>query len=151
MGSVSLTGQDTAQIDGIILSTLVDLVPFDVVFPEDLGMVKIGKNGNAIYAKNEQGRKADVSIRLLLGGIDDKYLNGRLQQWITDPSTFTLLTGMFVKRVGDGNGNVESKIYNMSGGFFKRQVDAKTSAESDTDQSVAVWRISFGACQVSIQ
>lgn len=151
MSDVSLTGQDTVQIDGIIFSTLADGIPFDIVFPEDLGAVKIGKNGNAIYAKNEQGRKADVTLRVLLGAVDDKYLTGRIQEWIDDPSTFTLLTGMFVKRVGDGQGNIESKIYNMSGGFFKRQVDAKTSAESDTDQSVAIYRITFGACQVSVQ
>ena len=126
-------------------------MPFDVTFPNDLGAVKAGKNGNTIYAKNEMGRVAEVVLRILLGGTDDKYLNGRLQQWITDPSTFTLLTGMFVKRVGDGQGNIESKIYNMTGGFFKRQVDAKTSAESDTEQSVAIWRITYGNAQVSIQ
>ncbi len=151
MPEVSLTGQDTVQIDGSIFQTLADGVPFDITFPNDLGAVKAGKNGNTIYAKNEMGRIADVVMRLILGGVDDKYMNGRLQQWITDPSAFTLMTGMFVKRVGDGAGNVESKIYNMTGGFFKRQVDAKTSAESDTDQSVAVWRVTFGACQVSIQ
>lgn len=151
MPATSLTGQDTVQIDGIIFSTLADATPFDVVFPNDLGAVKAGKNGNTIYAKNEMGRIADATLRLLIGGIDDKYLNGRLQQWITDPSTFALITGMFNKRVGDGAGNIESKIYNMTGGFFKRQVDAKTVAESDTDQSVAVWRITFGNAQVSIQ
>ncbi len=151
MPAVSLTGQDTVQIDGIIFQTLADQSPFDVTFPEDLGMVKIGKNGNAIYAQNQQGQKADINLLVLLGGIDDKYMNGRLQQWITDPSTFTLLVAMFVKRVGDGQGNIESKIYNCTGGFFKRQVDAKTSSEGDTAQSVATYRLSFSNCQVSIQ
>lgn len=151
MPETSLTGLDTVQIDGIIFSTLADGIPFDIVFPNDLGMVKAGKNGNAIYAKNEMGRVADVTLRILLGATDDKYMNGRLQQWITDPSTFSLLTAMFVKRKGDGAGNVESKIYNCTGGFFKRQVEAKTSAEGDTDQSVAVYPLSFGNCQVSIQ
>lgn len=151
MPEVSLTGQDTVQIDGIIFSTLADGTPFDITFPNELGMVKAGKNGNTIYAKNEMGRIADIVLRVLLGGTDDKYLNGRLQQWISDPSTFTLLTAMFVKRVGDGDGNTESKIYQCSGGFFKRQVEAKTSAEGDTDQSVAVYNLTFGNCQVSIQ
>lgn len=151
MPEVSLTGQDTVQIDGIIFETLGDGVPFDITFPNDLGMVKAGKNGNTIYAKNEMGRICDISLRVLLGGTDDKYMNGRLIEWIQDPSTFTLLTAMFVKRVGDGEGNIESKIYNCSGGFFKRQVEAKTSAESDTDQSIAVYQLTFGNCQVSIQ
>ena len=151
MAEVSLTGSDTVQIDGLIFSTLADGSPFEITFPEDLGQVKIGKNGNSIYAQNAQGKKADVTLRILLGGTDDKYLNGRLQEWITDPSTFTLLTAMFVKQVGDGQGNIESKIYNCTGGYFKRQVDAKTTAEADTDQSVAVYRLQFGNCQVSIQ
>ena len=150
-GSVSLTGQDTVQIDGIILATLADGSPFEITFPDELGMIKVGKNGNTIYAKNEGGRKADVAVRVLLGGFDDKYLNAKLQLWITDPSTFSLMTAMFCKRVGDGTGTVESKIYNCTGGIFKRQVDAKTTAEGDTDQSIAVYHLQFGNAQVSIQ
>lgn len=151
MPAVSLTGQDTAQIDGIILQTLADGMPFDITFPNDLGSVKAGKDGNTIFAKNEMGRVCAVTVRVLLGGKDDAYLNSRMQQWISDPSTFALLTAMFVKRVGDGEGTVESKVYQCSEGIFKRQVEGKTSAEGDTDQSVAVYELIFGNCQVSIQ
>lgn len=151
MAEVSLTGQDTAQIDQQILATLADGNPFDLTFPNELGTVKAGKNGNTIFAKNEMGRVAEVTLRVLVGGSDDKYLNSRMQEWITDPSNFKLLTGMFIKRVGDGQGNVESKVYQCSEGFFKRQVEAKTAAEGDADQSVAVYTLTFGNCQVSIQ
>ncbi len=150
-GAVSLTGQDTAQIDNRILQTLADGNSFDLQFPNELGAVKVGKNGNSIFAKNEQGRMADVTIRVLLGASDDKYLNGRMAQWNADPSTFTLLTGLFVKLVGDGNGGILSKVYDCTGGFFKRQVQVKTSSDGDTDQSVAVYELSFANCQVSIQ
>ena len=54
-GEVSLTGQDTVTIDGIIFQTLADGIPFDISFPNDLGTVKAGKNGNTIFAKNEMG------------------------------------------------------------------------------------------------
>lgn len=151
MPAVSLTGQDTVQINGTILATLADGNPFDITFPNDLGAVKAGKNGNTIYAKNEMGRVCNVTLRVLLGGADDKMLDGLLHLWVADPSTFELLTAMFNKRVGDGQGNVESKIYNMSGGFFRRQVPAKTSAESDTEQSVAVYELTFGNCDTSVQ
>lgn len=151
MAEVSLTGQDTAQIDGIILSTLADGNPFDIAFPNELGTVKTGKNGNTIFAKNESGRQATATLRVLLGGTDDKYLNSRLQQWISDPSTFELLVGMFIKRVGDGTGNIESKVYQCSDGIFRRQVPARTSAEGDAEQSVAVYELVFGNCQVSVQ
>lgn len=150
-GAISLTGGDTAQIDQQILATLADGNPFDITFPDDLGVVKVGKNGNTIFAKNESGRRANITLRVLLGGDDDKYLNSRMQQWISDPSTFELLTAMFIKRVGDGTGTIESKVYNCSNGIFRRQVPAKTSAEGDTDQSVAVYELAFGNCQVSVQ
>lgn len=151
MAEVSLTGQDTAQIDGIILESLADGNPFEITFPDELGTVKVGKNGNTIFAKNESGRKANVTLRVLTGGSDDKTLNSRMQQWITDPSTFELLVGMFIKRIGDGQGNIESKVYSCSQGIFRRQVAAKTSAEGDPDQSVSVFELVFGNCQVSIQ
>lgn len=151
MAEVSLTGQDTAQIDGTILQTMADGNSFDVTFPNDLGTVKSGKNGNTIFAKNEMGRIAAVTLRVLVGGTDDKYLNSRLQQWINDPSTFSLLTGMFIKHIGDGAGNLQSKVYQCSQGIFKRQVEAKTSAEGDAEQSVAIYELVFGNCQVSVQ
>lgn len=151
MPSVSLTGQDTATIDGIILQTLADGNPFEITFPNDLGAVKVGKNGNTIYAKNEQGRMANVTLRVLTGAADDKYLNSRMQEWINDPSTFELLVGVFIKRVGDGQGNIESKVYNCTGGVFRRQVSAKTSSDGDVEQSVASFELIFGNCQVSVQ
>ncbi len=151
MPQVSLTGQDTAQIDGIILQSLADGNAFEITFPEDLAQIKVGKNGNTIYGKNEQGRRADVNIRVLVGGSDDKYLNSRLQQWVNDPSSFALITGMFIKRVGDGQGNLQSKVYQCSGGVIRKQVEAKTSSDGDADQSVSPYMIMFGNCQVSIQ
>lgn len=151
MPAVSLTGSDTAQIDGIILSTMTDGKPFDITFPNNLATVKAGKDGNTIYAKNEMGRMADVTLRVLLGGADDKYLLGRLQQWISDPSTFSFLTGMFVKHVGDGQGNLQSKVYQCTGGTFVKQVEVFTSSEGDPEQSVAIYSLTFGNCQVSVQ
>jgi hypothetical protein len=151
MGSSSVTGKDTAQIDGIILTTMVEGTPFDIQYPENYAEVKVGKNGNAIYAKNSMGTIADVTVRVLLGGADDKYLTGRMAEWDQDESTFVLLTAMFVKRVGDGQGNVESKIYNMTGGVFRRGVPAKTVSEGDVEQSVAVYQMRFICPPASIQ
>lgn len=151
MPSVSLTGQDTATIDGNILQSLADGNPFDITFPQDLANVKIGKNGNAIFAKNEQGRRADVTLRVLLGSSDDKYLIAKIAQWKLDPSLFGLITGVFIKKVGDGQQNVQSKVYNCTGGVIQRQPEAKTAAEGDTDQSVAVYTILFANCDISMQ
>lgn len=151
MSDVSLTGLDTVQIDGRIFNDLADGTPFDIEFPEPYGMVKVGKNGNAVYAKNSMGILVDVTLRVLLGSSDDQYLLGRMAQWNADESSFVLLTSMFVKRVGDGQGNVQTKIYNMTGGYFKKGVSAKTVAEGDTEQSVAVYTMQFLCPPPSIQ
>jgi hypothetical protein len=150
-GGVSLTGKDTGQIDGNIITTMVEGTPFDIAFPEVYGEMKVGKNGNAIYAKNSMGTIADVTLRVLLGGIDDQYLTGRMAQWDQNESAFVLLTAMFVKHVGDGAGNVTTKIYNMTGGIFRRGVPAKTVSEADVEQCVAIYNMRFLCPPPSIQ
>lgn len=151
MGATSLTGQDTVTIDGLNFQTLADGNPFAVTFPNELGTIKRGKNGNGIFALNEMGGIAEVTIRVLLGGADDKYLNARIAQWRADPSNFTTLTCILVKRVGDGRGNNASKVYNLTGGIFTKMVEAMTSAEGNTDQSVAVYVMRFLDGEVSNQ
>lgn len=151
MSSVSLSGADTIQIDSRILNDLADQDSVMLTFPDDLAKVKAGKNGNTIYAFNNMGEVTEVTIRVLLGSSDDKYLNSRLQEQIQDFSSFILVTGDFTKRVGDGSANISSAVYQMAGGVFTRQVDAKTSSEGDTDQSVAVYKVMFGNAQRAIQ
>lgn len=151
MGAVSLTGADTIQIDSRTLNDLADGDCVALTFPEDLAKVKVGKNGNTIYAFNNMGQEIECVIRILIGSADDKYLNSRLQEQVQDFSSFILATGAFTKRVGDGQSNISSSIYQMSGGIFSRQVESKTSAEGDTEQSVAVYKITFGIGQRAIQ
>ena len=151
MSSTSLTGADTIQIDARIIRDLADGDCVNLVFPNDIAVVKASKNGNKIYAFNETGKQCEVTLRVLVGSDDDKYLNARLQSMKNDFSTFILLTGVFGKRVGDGAGNLSTDIYQMTGGVFKRQVDAKNNVEGNTDQSVAVYSIIFGNGDKSIQ
>lgn len=152
MQTVSLTGTDLIQIDQRILADLADGDAVALSFDNDLAMVKAGKNGNVIYALNEMGRVTGCSLRILLGSSDDKYLNSRMQEQKNGFSDFILLTGSFSKRTGTGDGgNPSTAVYQMSGGIFKKQVEAKTSAEGDTEQSVAVYTISFGNGNRSIQ
>jgi hypothetical protein len=150
-GSVSLTGADTIQIDDRILNDLADADSVKLTFPNDLAAVKASKDGNTIYAFNETGRTCEVELRVLLGSADDKYLNARLQEMKNAFSNFILATGTFSKRAGDGKGNVTTVVYQMAGGVFKKQVEAKTSSEGDTEQSVSVYTITFGNTGKSIQ
>jgi hypothetical protein len=151
MPSVALTGKDSIQIDQTVITDLADGDSVSLTFPNDLGMVKASKNGNAIYAMNEMGRIVECSIRVMVGSFDHKFLNSRLQEMKNDFSNFILLQGTFSKRVGDGLGNMTTVVYQCTGGVFKKQVEAKTSSEGDTEQSVAVFAIVFKSGESSIQ
>ncbi|MGB2578143.1 hypothetical protein AAIR98_000907 [Elusimicrobium simillimum] len=143
MYSVSLTGSDTIKIDDRILADLADSDAATLTYVNELTAVKTGKNRNSIYALNETGHQADLVIRVLRGSADDKYLLNRLNNMSQDFARFVLITGEFVKNVGDGAGNITSDTYLTSGGTFLRKVDAKSSAEGDTEQSVSIYTIRF--------
>ena len=151
MASISLTGQDAVQINGRNLNDLADGDSVTLTYPNDIAALKSSKNGNVIYAFNETGKQCEVALRLLLGSADDKFLNSLLSTMKSDFSKFVLLTGIFVKRVGDGAGNLNNVIYQCSGGIFKKQVEAKTNAEGNTDQSVVIYTIVFGQGIKAIQ
>jgi hypothetical protein len=142
--TVALSGDDTIQVNNQVLSTLANQNPGHVTFPSETATVEQGKNGTTVYAQNNMGFVADLTLRLLLAGFDDKYFNSLLQQQTTAFSTFGLMTAVFTKRVGDGKGGVSSVIYQLSGGVFSKGVEVITSARGDVEQSVAVWPIRFG-------
>lgn len=147
MNTISLTGEDVIQVvdpssGGI--RNVADMADGDSVvlaFNNDKATVKVGKNGNTIYAKNAMGELVDVSIRLLRGSADDKFFNSRMAEQDADFSAFIPLVMNFVKRTGDGKGNVGSDVYPMVGGVFKKNVDTKTTAEGDAEQSVSVYNL----------
>ena len=150
-GAASITGFDTIMIDGRIISDLADGNAVDITFPNDLAAAKAAKNGNTIFAENAMGRMGEYSLRVLLGSSDDKYLNSRKQEQRNSFSDFILLTGSFSKRVGDGRANISTKVYQAVGGIFKKEPQAMTSAEGNTDQSVVVYALQFARVDVSIQ
>lgn len=139
----ALTGSDVITINGRILADLIDGDTVMVDFPNDIGAVKTGKNGNSIFAFNATGQNATTQIRLVLGSADDKFMQSLLASWIKDPSAFSLITAQFIKKTGDGAGNVASVIYDLTGGVFAKTPVAKTNVEGDTEQSVVVWNLTF--------
>ncbi len=141
MGSVAISGKDSLQIDGRIITDFADGDNSKFTFPNDIGMMKVSKNQNAIYAQNATGMVVDGEIRLIRGSADDRFMNARLQEWINDPANFILLAVIFTKRIGDGQGTLISDVYQMNGGVFKKNVEAKSNAEGDTEQSVSIYTI----------
>lgn len=151
MGSFSLTGADTAVISGIVLRDVADGDWFTLTFPNTLAEVKTGKNGNSIFASNAMGQQGEAVLRVLRGSSDDLALDALLQQQLQDFASFITLDGTFVKRIGDGNGGITPDQYVATGGIFSNEVDAKSNAEGDTEQSVSVYRMKFANVQRAAQ
>lgn len=143
MASASLTGQDTVIINNRVFNDLADGDAVTLDYPNDIANVKTGKNGNSIYSLNESGRQSEVKVRLIRGSADDKFLNNLLTQQQANFSGFPLMIGQFIKKVGDGAGNLSGDTYLMSGGIFNKAVGAKTNADGDVEQSVAVYSLKF--------
>ena len=141
--SVALTGKDTTIID---TRRLTDFATGDVVLidaPNNLVELKQGKNGNAIYAYNATGKQVTATIRVIRGTADDKYLAARMQEYINDPAAFVLISGEFIKRSGDGAGNITNEVYTMSGGVIQKMPGGKENVEGDTEQAVSIYVLVF--------
>ena len=146
--SVALTGKDTISLGsrGLALRIFADLADGDVAvldFPNNLVEAKTGKNGNTIYAFNSTGVVATATIRVLRGSADDKYLNAELNRFKLDPPAYTLIDGEFVKRVGDGIGNVTNDVYSLDGGIVQKMPNMKENVEGDIEQGIAIWQVIF--------
>lgn len=143
MPAVALSGNDTITINNTPLSDLGDDNCVELTFPNEIAKVKIGKNGNAIYGLDTTGQMSEVNIRVLRGSSDDKFLNNLLIAQQNNFAGTVLLFGTFIKKMGDGQGNITSDTYVMSGGVFSKFPEAKSNVAGDTEQSVAIYMIRF--------
>lgn len=143
MSTVSLTGEDTIIINNRVMADLGDGDAGAMTFPNEIATLKTGKNGNVIYSLNQTGKEAELVLRVIRGSADDKFLNNLMSQQRINFSSFILMSGEFIKKVGDGEGNVTSDTYIMNGGIFMKEVDTKSNQEGDTEQSISIYSLKF--------
>lgn len=143
MSTIAMSGADTIMINNQILVDLADGDCVDLKFPNEIANLKTGKNGNSIYGLNESGKQCEVNLRVVRGSSDDKFLNNLLAQQQANFAGTVLMIGEFIKKLGDGAGNVISDTYIMSGGIFTKQIEAKSNVEGDPSQSIAIYAMKF--------
>jgi hypothetical protein len=142
---LTLSGSDTCTINNQALADFADGNFVECTFPNDLANVKTGKNQNSIFGFNAAGVQAEVKIRLVRGGNDDKFLQNLLTQQNNNFSGTVVLTGTFIKKLGDGQGNITSDTYILGGGIFQKIPDGKSNAEGETEQSIAIYALKFAS------
>lgn len=145
MAKVALTGSDTVTINNQPLIDFADGNCVELMFPNAIANVKTGKNGNSIFGLNASGVQAEVKLRLIRGGNDDKFLNNLLAQQNANFAGTVLLTGTFIKKLGDGAGNITSDTYILAGGIFEKIPEGKSNVEGETEQSTALYSMKFAS------
>jgi hypothetical protein len=150
MPATVITGKDTLVLNGHVFHQLADGDCGKIVYDEDLTKLKVGKDGNAVFGQNQGGRAGTLTIRVLIGSADDKYLNGLDASYLSDSSGYVLDIGSLFKNLGDGGGNRNSVVYQLVGGAPKRQPEGKINADGDPNQSVTEWTWIFAQVARSI-
>lgn len=143
MGALALSGNDTINISGTVLSDLGEGNVVELTFPNTIAKLKIGKNGNAIYALDTTGQMCETKIKVLRGSSDDQYLLNLLNIQQNNFAGTILLIGQFIKTMGDSFGNLTSDTYILSGGVFTKIPEAKTNVEGEIDQSETTYTIQW--------
>jgi hypothetical protein len=150
VGTLTITGDDTLVLKNRVITDMADGDNSVLTFPNDFITMKTGKNQNTIYSKNANGENAELVIRVIRGSSDDKFLQNEFNTMKQDLPSYEVMDGSFVKKIGDGSGNVTSDIYDITGGVIKKPVEGKENVEGDTEQAVAIYTISIAIAERSL-
>ncbi len=151
MTSYTITGDDTLTLFDRIFNDLATDDVTMIAFPNEIVKTKTGKNKNTVFARDETGNNANLTLKLLRGSSDDQFMQLKQSASDKDFSATVLATGQFVKIMGDGQGNTVRDVYQLQGGMIKRRVEGKDNTSGDTDQATVTYEMIFAQAQRIIQ
>jgi len=143
MSQAAKSGNDSLVINQHIFANFADGDYCHLTYPNKVSVAKTGKNGNTIYAQNAMGLLANFSLRLIRGSTDDQYCQQLLNLQNNNYAGTALLSGTYVKVIGDGQGNLINDTYILGGGTIEQIPEGKSNAEGDTVQSVVEYKFVF--------
>jgi len=151
MAGFTLTGKDTLVVNGRVIHDFAHGDYVHITFENNLLNMKVSKDGNVLLSQVLSGQMAKVVVRLGIGSFDDQFMTALMQAWLSDAPTFSLMSGSFSKRVGDGKGGAKNVVYQLVAGSFNKIPETMASAEGTEDQGVAVYEMLFMLQNRSIQ
>ena len=149
MTTYALTGDDIVIINDIPVVDFADGTIGTLDVPNDLFAMSTGKNGNTIFALDEKGNNATLTLRILMSSGDDKRFNGMIPESKGFAST-VLANGSVVKQVGDGKGNLSYNTYLLRGGMISKKPNMSVDVAGNTDQAVVEYTFQFASADRSI-
>ena len=143
MPNNAITSSDTLTLYDRVFTDLANGQTVNITFPNESVNVSTGKKGNGILAQNAEGKNATMTLRLLRGSADDRFLQAKQRAADADFAAQELASGTFVKRMGDGEGGIRFDTYTLRGGTMSRYQDAIEDVSGDVEQAVAVYNFKF--------
>ena len=150
MAIYALTGDDQIIINEMPLNDFPDGDIGTLSIQNNVADMTTGKDANTIFALNESGRNAVLTVRVLMSSKDDKRLNGLIPQ-SSNFASYSLVEGSIIKQVGDGAGHISYNTYMLSGGMVNKLPDVKIIVNGDGQQAVVEYQIIFAIAARAIQ
>lgn len=147
MSTFALTGNDTVILNDRVIKDMADGSIVEIAYQNDRVGITTGKNDNTVYAENRTGSNAVLTLRVIRGSADDRWLNGLSILQNKDLPTFKLMNGSFTKRIGDGYGSLSYDNYVLIGGVFQRYPDVQENLQGETEQGSAIYTIIFAKAE----
>lgn len=147
MSTFALTGNDTVILNERVIKDMADGSIVEIAYQNERVGITTGKNDNTIYAENRTGSNAVLTLRVIRGSADDRWLNGLSIQQNRDLPSFVLLRGAFTKRVGNGFGEISYDNYVLIGGVFQNYPDTQENLQGETEQGSTVYTIIFSRAE----
>jgi hypothetical protein len=150
MAIYALTGDDQIIINQVPLNDFPDGDIGTLSIQNTIAEMTTGKDANTIFALNEAGKNAVLTVRVLMGSSDDKRLNGLIPQ-TSRFASYSLVEGSIIKQIGDGAGNISYNTYMLSGGMVNKLPDVRINVNGDGQQAVVEYQIIFALASRAIQ
>jgi len=157
--TMSLFGSDTITVGGKLLKNFCSGEVGKVTYQNDIGTVKTGKDGSAIFIKNETGYQATLEVHVIRGSEDDISLDTFRTNYIADPSKYVLLNAEIAKPFGSGTGptpgttggtGIKTDKLTLNNGIPTKNVDMVVNLDGDSEQAISVYTYVFASTTRSI-
>lgn len=142
MATIALTGNDDIIFNNIPLTQFAGGTVGQLEVPNELTAYESGKNGVTVIALNTSGLQSTLTLNLLMGGTDDRRLNGLIPD-LANFETSVTNDCTIVKKIGDGQGNVRYIKYILSGGMVSSIPQVNSQVDGNTEQAQAQYKVHF--------
>ncbi len=137
-------GTDTIIFNDRILTNFADGDVATVTRPNDNFGLLYGYGGNTAVIPNDEGKRVDVTLRILWMSDDYKFLLGIFKEQELDLATASTITANFFgksKNLDTGLTETENDI--LTGGIIQRPPDKTYGRNGNIEVAVATFTINF--------